>query len=215
MLFPVADIHMDVCTHTYFERSHWVWDDHTVSVFEIGKYKLLLLFSIQMYSPMLVFWRWSGRPQCFFSVWGTQSWLGLLLPKQNVSTATNSNKLTGLGAYLCSFCSWELSYYMSRSCQSPFPVYLFFCFMPPKNECPGPLLSLLWWTLSVTPSSPFLKIMSSFHSTWTFLGPLLSLCPFELQYPELHLAACWAILILIAPVITFAFNCSLLGQSRD
>lgn len=196
MLFPVADIHMYVCTYTYFERSNWVWDDHTVPVFEIGKYKLLLcspaLFSIQMYSTMLAFWHFGQKEPSASSMYGeliadfTYSCQG-----RDVLTATNSNKLTP--SHLCSFCSWELSCYISRSCHSPFSIYSFHCFMPPKNEWPGLLLSLLWWTLSVTPSSLFLKIMSSFHTTGIFLGLVPSL---SAQCPLLQLAACW---VIIAP----------------
>lgn len=63
---------------------------------------------------------------------------------RDVLTVASSNKLIGLGAPLCSSCCQELSYYVSRSCGPLLPVYSFLCFMPPKNECPGLLLSLLW-----------------------------------------------------------------------
>lgn len=101
---------------------------------------------------------------------------------------TNSNKLTC--SQLCSFCSQELSYYINRSYCSLFLIYSFLCFMPPKNECPGLLLSLLWWTLSVTPPSLLLKSTSSFHTTGICLGLLPSLSALLyssiLSFSELH-----------------------------
>lgn len=129
------------------------------------------LLSIQMYSTILGFWHFcQEEPDASSRYEELKADCTSSCQGRDVLTATNSNKLTR--SHLCSFCSQVLSYYISRSHPSLFSIYSFFCFVPPKNECPGLLLFLLGWTIFVPPSSLFLKIMSSFHTTETFLGLL-------------------------------------------
>lgn len=152
---------------------------------------------------------WSGGAQCFFSVWGAQSWIHLFLPRQQTikihllvtfAPCAPRSSLTTLTDHIVLF---FLSIGSFASCLPNMNVLVF----------PSSFYGEQFFCHTFQSFFPD-HLMSPYHRNLS-RSPTLSRCPFVFQSPLLQQAACWLIHTPTAPVTSLTTKSFLLGQSRD